>query len=59
MFHYIVSIITAISFSTVVISVFGLKECDDDDTLFWFRIFVIAGVATLIGMLYIVCVEGI
>lgn len=53
MFHYIASIITAISFSTVAISVFGLKECDDDDTLFWFRIFVIAGVATLIGM-YIV-----
>lgn len=58
MFHYIASIITAISFSTVATSVFSLKECDDDDTLFWFRIFVIAGVVTLIGM-YIVCVEGI
>ena len=58
MFHYITSIITAISFSSVVTSVFGLKECDDDDTLFWARIFVIASVVTLIGM-YIVCVEGI
>ena len=58
MFHYIASIITAISFSTVATSAFALKECDDDDTLFWFRIFVIAGVVTLIGT-YIVCVEGI
>lgn len=58
MFHYIASIITAISFSTVTTSVLALKECDDDDTLFWLRIIVIAGVVTLIGM-YIVCVEGI
>lgn len=58
MFHYIASIITAISFSAMATSVFGLKECNDEDTLFWFRIFVIASVVTLIGM-YIVCVEGI
>lgn len=58
MFHYIASIITAISFSAVATSAFGLKECNDEDTLFWFRIFVIASVVTLIGM-YIVCVEGI
>ena len=58
MFHYIVSIITAISFSAFATSAFALRECDDDDTLFWARIFVIAGVVTLIGI-YIVCVEEI
>ena len=58
MFHYIVSIITAISFSAVATSAFALRECDDDDALFWARIFVIASVVALIGI-YIVCVEEI
>ena len=58
MFHYIVSIITAISFSAFATRAFALRECDDDDTLFWVRIFLIACVVTLIGI-YIVCVEEI
>ena len=58
MFHYIASIITAISFSAVATSAFALRKCDDDDALFWVRIFVIAVVVTLIGI-YIVCVEEI
>lgn len=60
MIHYIVSIVSAISFVTVVVGVLFLKECDDNykGILPCLGITAIAGVMTLIGV-YLVCVEKI